>query len=268
MSASASARQRFDFGGLFFAADVVRVHRLESDLLRGRLVLDQFGNRIRLRASARASAGDRSAPRAGRGASASGCAGRCGAFEQRPRIDVGNFESDGIGIRAAARALLPRRTSRAGAGRRGGRRGGPCSGLRRLWAAGGAGAAGAAGGAGRGCGRGRALRGGRCGGSGRTLRGGRGGTRRCGWRRGGRAALARRARGAGGGRRTSYSAAAGGGAAGGGVDGSGGSGRLAQEREPAHEIRGGRRDEFRRALAVEELGVGDDHRDAEQIVER
>ena len=48
----------------------------------------------------------------------------------------------------------------------------------------------------------------------------------------------------------------------------GGRGRLAQEREPAHEIRGGRSDEFRRALAVEELRVGDDHREAEQIVER
>ena len=124
--------QRFDFGGLFFAADVVGVHRLERDLRRGRLVLDQFGNRIgfELQLELRQAIGLHHAQvgalRLRRGA------WRAGTFQQRLRIDVGDFESDRIGCRSCSDAAAPQALRAARAGRCGGAARRACRGLRGL----------------------------------------------------------------------------------------------------------------------------------------
>ena len=200
--------QRFDFGGHFFAADRRRRTSARARLRRGFLVLDQFGNRIRLRASTRASAGDRSAPRAGRDASVPADAWRAAPLSS----DFGSMSEISNAIESEVAqllgTLLPGRFRR----RRWPGRAGGAAGRAAGCAALGGGTGGLAGAAGRAGRRGARA----CGAAGRCARarrrrGGRGRARQ--ERRDVRAAAARgrggsRRRALGGGR-TSYSAGGG-----------------------------------------------------------
>ena len=255
---------RLDFGRFLFATDVF----VGVDLRQfgGRLVVgDQFGNRIGIAAEARVSADGRSAPRAGPDAWVPAAA----AWARLPlSSDFGSMSEISKAIESESalpeRALLQvRRCGAAGARRR-------SRGPGRRWPV-------------------SRRRRGPCGNRGS----GRGGRRAQAWRPAPRGAARRARRDARPRRRGGWSRAAAAGVGGRRGDGGLGGGGLATRsgaagrrggtaRRRGLRAGGGRRrkarrrmrfvvvgrDELGRALVIEELGIGDDHRDAEQVVER